>query len=246
MPDATILVVDDALIQARLMDQVLSKHFRVVLAGNGEEALAAARAEAPDLILLDIQMPGMDGFAVFCALQADPATRGIPVVFITARDTEPDEVQGLEAGGVDYIIKPCPARVLLARVRTHLEFKRSRDRLAASEARYRALFLHSPQPVAVWRREGDTFVLEEHNLAAARLCQRITGDPGDAPGPHRPELPGLEQALAQCQGTGKDSRLEMDVADAEGRALRLVVQLACIPPDTVLMVCSKADAEPAA
>lgn len=245
MPDATILVVDDAQIQARLMDQVLSKHYRVVLAGNGEEALAAARAEAPDLILLDIQMPGMDGFAVFKALKAAPATRDIPVVFLTARDAELDEVQGLEAGGVDYITKPCPARVLLARVRTHLELKRSRDRLAASEARYRALFLHSPHPVAVWRKDGDRFVLDEHNLAAARLCQRITGRPGEESGPHRPELPGLEQALAQCLDAGKDVRLEMDTEDAAGRGVRLVVHLVCLPPDTVLMVCMKPDAEPA-
>jgi CheY-like chemotaxis protein len=234
---ATVLVVDDAPIQTRLLEQMLSKHYRVALAGSGEEGLAMAREQLPDLILLDILMPGMDGFAVFRALQADERTRGIPVVFLTARDTEMDQALGLEAGGVDYITKPCPARVLQARVRTQIELKHSRDRLAESEARYRALFLHIPQPVAVWRMRGDRFCLEEHNLAAARLCTRLTGASGEKPAEGHPELPELEEHLANCLRNGKDITLDITLADPEGKPVRLTANLTCIPPDSVLMLC---------
>lgn len=242
MPDAAILVVDDAPIQVRLMEQVLSKHYRVIQAGSGEEALAAARSQAPDLILLDIQMPRMDGFATFRALQAEESLRDIPVVFLTALDAEQDQVQALDAGGADYITKPCPARILLARVRTQLELKRGRDRLAESEARYRALFLHSPQPVAVWRVAGGRFGLEEYNLAAQRLCQRLMGPPGIAPGDAPPDLPGLAEALELCRRTGRDGRLDLDVKDLGGRPVRLAAELVRVPPDTVLMVCTEAAA----
>ncbi|MEW5774724.1 MAG: response regulator [Thermodesulfobacteriota bacterium] len=239
MSDATILVVDDAPIQVRLMDQVLNKHYRVIQAGSGEEALAAARSRAPDLILLDIQMPGMDGFAVFHALQAEEALRDIPVVFLTALDAEQDQVQALEAGGADYITKPCPARILLARVRTQLELKRSRDRLAESEARYRALFLHSPQPVAVWRIRDGLIRLEEHNLAAQRLCQRLMGPPGIAPGDAPPDLPGLAESLEQCLRAGREERFDLHAKDLAGRPVRLAAHFVSVPPDTALMVCEE-------
>lgn len=241
---STILVVDDALIQSRLLDQVLSKHYRVILASRGEEALDLAREQAPDLILLDIQMPGMDGFTVFRALQGDARTRDIPVVFLTARDTELDQVQGLEAGGVDYITKPCPARVLLARVHTQLELKRSRDRLAASEARYRALFLHSPQPVAVWRMRDGRSCLVEFNLAAERLCHRLVDPPSDGAGEFHPDLPGLDDCLAECLRTGRDGHLDVSVQDRSGRPVRLVAHFTRVPPDTALMVCEDVTAAP--
>ncbi len=235
--NASILVVDDAPIQVRLLEQVLSRHYRVITTGSGEEALAIARSQLPDLILLDIQLPGMDGFAVFRALQSAERTRSIPVVFLTSRDTEVDEVQGLEAGGVDYITKPCPARVLLARVRTQIELKRSRDRLAENEARYRALFQHIPQPASVWRLRGGRFRLEEHNLAAARLCSMLTGCPVGRPEEGRPAPPDLEKHLAACLQTGRDGSVDLDLMDPEGSPVRLAATLTCIPPDSVLMLC---------
>jgi DNA-binding response OmpR family regulator len=105
-----------------------------VLASNGSQALEYAADEPPDLVLLDIMMPDMDGYAVCHELKLDPAMREVPVLFLTAR-TEPDDIsQGFAAGAVDYIAKPFHAAELRARVRTHLELKLQRDELARRTA----------------------------------------------------------------------------------------------------------------
>lgn len=87
-------------------------------------ALAIARAQRPELILLDVMMPGMDGYAVCAALKAEPVTAAIPVIFVTALNAAEDEARGFDAGAVDFIIKPISAAVVRARVRTHLSLVR--------------------------------------------------------------------------------------------------------------------------
>lgn len=127
---STILVVDDTSDNLTFVGELLSPLYRVRVANSGQRALAAVQTQPrPDLILLDIMMPGLDGYSVLEHLQADPATRDIPVIFVTAMSGDDDEERGLSLGAVDYVAKPIRAAILLARVRTHLELKQARDSL---------------------------------------------------------------------------------------------------------------------
>jgi len=129
-PD-TILVVDDQERNLQVVGTTLSAFgYEIMAATNGEQALERVKARTPDLILLDILMPDMDGFEVCEALKEIPETTGIPIIFLSASDEKNMIVKALEAGGVDYVTKPFNQAELLARVRTHLELKHTRDQLA--------------------------------------------------------------------------------------------------------------------
>ena len=124
----TILVVDDTPDNIDLLRAVLEDDYRTKIAVNGERALKiAAGGDQPDLILLDIMMPGMSGYDVCRALKADPATANIPVIFVTAMSEVADEQLGLALGAVDYITKPISAPLVLARIKTQLGMKRMQD-----------------------------------------------------------------------------------------------------------------------
>jgi len=130
-PPPTILIVDDTPQNLLVLGELLQPCYRVRVANSGERALRAVRADPPpDLILLDVMMPGLDGYEVLRQLRADPATRDIPVIFVTAMGATEDEERGLALGAVDYISKPINPPIVLARVRTQLELKQARDRLA--------------------------------------------------------------------------------------------------------------------
>ena len=117
----TILVVDDTPDNIDILSSVLRSKYKVKAALNGERALKIANSEdKPDIILLDIMMPDIDGYEVCRRLKSDPATANIPVIFITAKNQEEDEKHGLELGAVDYIAKPISPPIVLARVQTHL------------------------------------------------------------------------------------------------------------------------------
>ena len=119
-----ILVVDDEESILELLNYNLSKHgYRVTGVTTGEGALAAANSEVPDLVLLDLMLPGVDGLEVCKALKANPKTAHVPIVMLTARGEEVDIVTGLELGADDYVTKPFSPRVLLARLRTVLRKK---------------------------------------------------------------------------------------------------------------------------
>jgi putative two-component system response regulator len=127
----TVLVVDDTPDNLSLMSGLLRSDYKVKLAPSGERALQIVAGESkPDLILLDIMMPGMDGYEVLRRLQFNPETEDIPVIFLTAMSASEDETTGLELGAVDYITKPINPAITLARVRNHLQLKRARDLLA--------------------------------------------------------------------------------------------------------------------
>ncbi len=127
----TVLVVDDTPDNLAMMAELLGERYRVKVANSGERALKAMQAEAlPDLVLLDIMMPGMDGYEVCRRLKASALTRDVPVIFLTARSDVQDERMGLELGAVDYITKPINPAIVMARVRNHLQLKRARDYLA--------------------------------------------------------------------------------------------------------------------
>ena len=117
---APILIVDDEPANLALLRQILAPDHALVFARNGNEALAATAKHRPALILLDIQMPDMDGYTACRALKANPQTAGIPVIFVTGLAEVGDETAGFEAGAVDYIVKPISPPIVRARVRIHL------------------------------------------------------------------------------------------------------------------------------
>jgi len=124
----TILVVDDIPDNIDLLCAVLEDDYRTKIAVNGERALKIANGESkPDLILLDVMMPGMSGYEVCKALKANPDTRDIPVIFVTAMSETVDEQLGLGLGAADYITKPISAPIVLARIKTQLSMKRVHD-----------------------------------------------------------------------------------------------------------------------
>lgn len=126
-----ILIVDDQPANVDILGEILKPHYKRSVALDGPKALKIAASDnPPDLILLDINMPGMDGYEVCDRLKQDPRTRDIPVIFVTALSEVGDETRGFEMGAVDYITKPVSPPVVLARLRTHLALKKARDSLA--------------------------------------------------------------------------------------------------------------------
>jgi len=124
-----VLVADDDPINRQVLAELLKPEYTVLLAKNGEQALERATRHAPDLVLLDVMMPDMDGFEVLRRLRAAPATAQMAVIFISGLDRPEDEANGLKAGAADYIAKPINATVVMARVALHLQFVRQRRML---------------------------------------------------------------------------------------------------------------------
>jgi len=129
----TVMVVDDAPANLMLLTHALARDYRVVTARSGEEALALVEAgDLPDAVLLDVVMPGLDGYEVCRRFKALPATAEVPVIFLSARGDSQDEILGFEAGAVDYIVKPSPAVVVRARVRNQLALRHAQEQLASA------------------------------------------------------------------------------------------------------------------
>jgi putative two-component system response regulator len=172
LPPATILVVDDTPANLSLMTGLLRDEYQVKAAIDGEKALRIAQARpAPDLILLDIMRPGMDGYEVCRRLKADPATRDIPVIFLTARSGVEDEKMGLDLGAVDYITKPISPPIVMARVRNHLVLKASADFL-----RDKAEFLERE----VGKRTAEVVAIQDVTiLVMASLAETRDSDTGN-------------------------------------------------------------------
>jgi diguanylate cyclase (GGDEF)-like protein len=125
-----ILIVDDTPANIQVLADALCGEYRVKVANNGPTALEiASRDGGPDLVLLDVMMPDMDGYEVIRRLKANDDTRNVPVIFITAKSDPGDETQGFDLGAVDYIVKPFHMPVVRARVRTHVDLKRKSDLL---------------------------------------------------------------------------------------------------------------------
>jgi len=132
--DQKILIVDDERYNINVMVAILKDEYRLIIAKNGTEALRRAKAaNPPDIILLDIMMPGMDGYEVCSRLKSDPKTRHIPVIFITAMSEMENEEKGLLMGAIDYIIKPVSPPIVRARVRNHLSLKMALEEIAGQK-----------------------------------------------------------------------------------------------------------------
>ncbi len=126
--NSKLLIVDDEPLNLNVLVELFKAEFKLAVAKNGDQALQrVADTPAPDLILLDIMMPGMDGYEVCRRLKADEKTHDIPVIFVTAMGEVQDETRGLELGAVDYITKPISPPIVKARVKNHLELKLARD-----------------------------------------------------------------------------------------------------------------------
>jgi len=168
----TLLIVDDAPENLVVLSELLAPHYRVLAATSGESCLRIANSQPmPDLILLDVMMPGMDGYTVLMHLRHDAATRDIPVIFVTARDAALDEEHGLEIGAADYIVKPIKPVIVLARVRTQLENKQARDLLKNQNAWLEA---------EVARRMHDNELIQDASLQAlAMLAETRDTDTGN-------------------------------------------------------------------
>jgi putative two-component system response regulator len=123
----SLLLVDDEPTNLRVLRTVLQEQYRLLFAKSGEEALQLVQKEQPDLILLDVMMPGLTGFDVCARLKADALTCAIPVIFVTALKDEMDETKGFEVGAVDYITKPISPAVVRARVKTHLSLVQAQE-----------------------------------------------------------------------------------------------------------------------
>ena len=124
----TVLVVDDTPTNIQILMETLQNDYRILAAVNGQKALQIAASDpSPDIILLDVMMPEMDGYEVCAKLKADAKTKDIPIIFITAKSEARDETKGLELGAVDYITKPISPPVVSARVKTHLQLKQAKE-----------------------------------------------------------------------------------------------------------------------
>ncbi|HRP97455.1 MAG TPA: response regulator [Rhodocyclaceae bacterium] len=117
MPIKTILVVDDSPTERFAMTEVLTSHgYRVVTAENGEDAITKSRSEQPDLILMDVVMPGMNGYQATRTISRHESTRAIPIIMCTSKGQETDRIWGMRQGAFDYLVKPIDHRALLARI----------------------------------------------------------------------------------------------------------------------------------
>ncbi len=135
-----VLMVDDVAKNLQVLGTILSKEkYKIAAANNGEQAINIANNIFPDLILLDIMMPGISGYEVCARLKKDPRTKDISIIFLTAKIEPEDIVKGFEAGGVDYVVKPFNSTELLARGKTQLELKISKDLLKIRNEQLRKL-----------------------------------------------------------------------------------------------------------
>ncbi|MFY9258882.1 MAG: adenylate/guanylate cyclase domain-containing protein [Gallionella sp.] len=134
----TILAVDDTPINLTMLNEILKPHYRVKVANNGSKALEIAASTLPDLILLDVMMPGIDGYEVCRRLKANPATHHIPVIFLTSKTEVEDEETAFAAGAADFIHKPISPPIVLLRVKNHLEIKFLHDYLQSQSEQERS------------------------------------------------------------------------------------------------------------
>jgi response regulator RpfG family c-di-GMP phosphodiesterase len=122
-----ILIVDDEAFNIHFLEATLAKDYQIASSHNGPDAIRHIKECKPDLILLDVIMPGMNGFEVARAIKADEQCSAIPIIFLTVMDTFNGEAEGLEAGGIDYLVKPINLKLLKLRVQNHLDLKRKND-----------------------------------------------------------------------------------------------------------------------
>src|SRR5712692_7199858 len=161
---ARILVVDDVPANLKLLEvRLAAEYFEVILASNGAQALEICARGQCDIVLLDVMMPGMDGFEVARRIKSNPATHHIPVVMVTALDQPADRVKGLDAGADDFLTKPVSDMALIARVRSLTRLKMMTDELRMRAVTSKEIGIESPEREAVadTGREGRILIIDD-------------------------------------------------------------------------------------
>lgn len=181
-PKANILIVDDIPNNLRLLSIMLTEQgYEVGKALNGKRALSSAQAAPPDLILLDIKMPEMNGYRVCECLKADERTRQIPVIFLSALDDVMDKVKAFSAGGVDYITKPFQGEEVLARVKTHLNLQALQNALRKEQEKSEHLLLNTlPQAVVEELKQNQVATPREYQEASFLFSDIVSFAPSSS------------------------------------------------------------------
>src|SRR3954464_12823905 len=171
---ARILVVDDIEANVRLLEaRLTAEYYEVLTASDGPTALAVAAAEKPDIVLLDVMMPGMDGFQVCRRLKDDPETRHVPVVLVTALDGRSDRVAGLEAGADEFLTKPIDDVMLFARVRSLARLKAVIDELREREASGRRMGVIAGVASRLGGVGGRVVIVDDNDRQAMRIMAEL-------------------------------------------------------------------------
>jgi two-component system cell cycle response regulator len=198
---ARVLVVDDIPANVKLLEAKLgAEYFDVVTAGSGPEALRKVEEEKPDIVLLDVMMPGMDGFEVCQRIKQNPATAHLPVIMVTALDQVSDRVQGLESGADDFLTKPVNDVALFARVRSLVRLKTMVDELRLRQATGESMGLGDGSENAFLENpgRGRILVVEDREQSALRLAETLSRD-------HDVEVVGdVNEALIRAKGGDYD------------------------------------------
>jgi two-component system cell cycle response regulator len=215
---ARILVVDDIEANVRLLEAKLAaEYYEVLTAADGPTALALAAAEKPDIVLLDVMMPGMDGFSVCRRLKDDAETRHIPVVLVTALDGRADRVAGLEAGADEFLTKPIDDVMLFARVRSLTRLKAVIDELREREASGRRMGVIAGAHARLGGSGGRILVIDDHARQAQRVLAELSVE-------HRPIVETEpEKALLTARGAVDLVIVNTDARGFDG--LRLAAQI---------------------
>src|SRR5580692_1225965 len=221
---ARVLVVDDILSNVKLLEAKLSaEYFEVVTAFNGLDALARMEEHEPDIVLLDVMMPGMDGFEVCRRIKANPKTAHIPVVMVTALDQSSDRVAGLDAGADDFLTKPVDDAALFARVRSLVRLKMMTDELRMREATGQGMGLIDPaEAMMEANQSGRILVIEDRAESVAWFTAAL------APANEVASVDTFEEALVRVKGGDPDLVIvSLGMRGFDG--LRLCSQLRSLP-----------------
>ncbi|KQY66016.1 MULTISPECIES: PleD family two-component system response regulator [unclassified Brevundimonas] len=215
---ARILVVDDVEPNVRLLEAKLTlEYYEVLTACDGATALQIASDERPDIILLDVMMPGMDGFETCRRLKADPVTRHIPVVLVTALDGREDKIKGLEAGADDFVTKPIDDVVLFARVKSLVRLKSVMDELREREETGRRIGVDTDGAGRLRGSGGRVLIVDDNARQAEKMVEHLAGE-------HRPTVE-ADPAAALIAARGPVDLMIVNVSSSEFDGLRFVAQV---------------------
>ena len=215
---ARILVVDDIDANVRLLEAKLTaEYYDVMTASDGPSALAMAARERPDIVLLDVMMPGMDGFEVCRRLKDDPVTRHIPVVLVTALDGREDKMKGLQAGADDFVTKPIDDVILFARVKSLVRLKAVMDELREREESGRRFGVDTDGAGRLRAVGGRVLVVDDNARQAEKILAQLAAD-------HRP-VAEPDPAAALIAARGPVDLLIVNVCSSEFDGLRFVAQI---------------------
>lgn len=233
---ARILVVDDVEANVRLLEAKLTlEYYDVLTCHDGATAIALARAEQPDLILLDVMMPGMDGFETCRRIKAAAETRHIPVVLVTALDGRHDRIKGLEAGADDFLSKPLDDVILMARVRSLTRLKMVMDELREREESGRRVGVDTGGVARLKGSGGRVLIVDDNTLQAQVIAQELSRE-------HRPMIePSAEAGLETARGPV--DLVIVNITSERFDGLRLIAQLRSKEPTRRLPVLAVVDTQ---